>query len=62
MDKMSLWTTGEAAEKWNISRRRVSMFCRDGRIEGAILKGKTWLIPENTEKPQDPRKDRQKDS
>lgn len=23
--------------------------CTEGRIEGAILKGNTWLIPENTE-------------
>jgi len=37
---MDFWTTMEAAEKWNISRRRVSTFCRDGRIAGAILKGK----------------------
>ena len=27
-----------------------------GRIEGAILKGNTWLIPENAEKPDDPRR------
>ena len=44
------------AEKWNISRRRVTTLCAQGRIEGAILKGKTWLIPENAEKPDDPRR------
>ena len=57
---MNFLTTVEAAEKWNISRRRVATFCRDGRIDGAVLKGKTWLIPEDAEKPQDPRKKRQR--
>ena len=44
------------AKKWDISRRRVTTLCAEGRIEGAILKGNTWLIPENTEKPDDPRR------
>lgn len=43
-------------KKWDISRRRVTTLCTEGRIEGAILKGNTWLIPENTEKPDDPRR------
>ena len=42
--------------KWDISRRRVTTLCAEGRIEGAILKGNTWLIPENAEKPDDPRR------
>lgn len=58
--KMNFLTTVETAEKWNVSRRRVATYCRDGRIDGAVLKGKTWLIPENAEKPQDPRKIRHK--
>lgn len=53
---MELLTTSEMAEKWNISRRRVTILCAQGRIEGAILKGNTWLIPENAEKPDDPRR------
>ncbi|MBU5475403.1 helix-turn-helix domain-containing protein [Eubacterium sp. MSJ-21] len=52
---MELLTTSEMAKKWDISRRRVTTLCAEGRIEGAILKGNTWLIPENTEKPDDPR-------
>lgn len=43
-------------KKWDISRRRVTTLCAEGRIEGAILKGNTWLIPENAEKPDDPRR------
>lgn len=42
-------------KKWDISRR-VTTLCAEGRIEGAILKGNTWLIPENAEKPDDPRR------
>ncbi len=52
---MNFLTTTEMAERWNISRRRITTLCRDGRIEGAVLKGRTWLIPENTKKPDDPR-------
>ena len=37
---MELLTTPEVAEKWGISRRRVSLLCAEGRIEGAILKRK----------------------
>ena len=53
---MELLTTSEMAKKWDISRRRVTTLCAQGRIEGAILKGNTWLIPENAEKPDDPRR------
>ena len=53
---MELLTTSEMAKKWDISRRRVTTLCAEGRIEGAILKGNTWLIQENTEKPYDPRR------
>ena len=53
---MEFLTTTEMAEKWNLSRRRVTTLCRDGRIEGAILRGNTWLIPDDTKKPEDPRR------
>ncbi len=53
---MDYLTTTEMAEKWNVSRRRIATYCKEGRIEGAFLKGKTWLIPEYAEKPKDPRK------
>lgn len=52
---MEFLTTTEIAAKWNISRRRVATLCKEGRIEGAILKGKTWLVPDNAIKPDDPR-------
>ena len=31
---MDLLTTSEMAEKWNISRRRVTTLCQEGRIKG----------------------------
>ena len=47
---MKYLTSGEIAVKWNISERSVRNYCNNGRVEGAILQGKTWLIPENAEK------------
>ena len=55
---MTYVTTAELAQKWRISQRRVAIYCKEGRFEGAILKGRTWLIPGDVEKPQDPRKTR----
>lgn len=45
----------EAAEKWNISQRRVSVLCSEKRIDGAMMVGKMWIIPGNAEKPIDKR-------
>lgn len=42
----------DAAELWKISERRVRALCEGGRIPGAYLSGKTWIIPDNAEKPQ----------
>lgn len=55
---MEYLTTAEFAEKWGISQRRVGIYCKEGRLEGAMIKGKTWLIPADAEKPVDPRKAR----
>lgn len=45
----------DAARLWNISERRVSALCKNGRIKGAIKSGKSWLIPIDAEKPTDAR-------
>lgn len=45
----------EAAMRWNITERRVSTLCKDGKIAGAQKHGKRWLIPGNTQKPVDQR-------
>ncbi len=57
---MELLTTAEIAEKWGISRRRVTVLCEEGRIKGASQKGKIWLIPQKAKKPEDGRKVRTK--
>lgn len=53
---MEYLTTKELSEKWKISQRRIQIYCKENRIQGAVLKGSVWLIPENAKKPQDPRK------
>lgn len=45
----------EAAERWNLSRRRVVTLCNNERIEGAQKAGSYWIIPENAVKPKDAR-------
>lgn len=45
----------EAAEKWNISQRRVSILCSENRIPDAAMLGNMWLIPRDAEKPVDAR-------
>lgn len=53
---MEYITVQEAAEKWNISDRRVQKYCAEGRVNGASKSGKSWKIPADAIKPQDPRK------
>ncbi len=49
-------TAREAAEKWNISQRRVSILCAENRIPNAAMLGNMWIIPRHAEKPDDARK------
>jgi len=49
-------TAREAAEKWNISQRRVSILCAENRIPDVAMLGKMWIIPRNAEKPIDARR------
>ena len=57
---MEYLTTVELSEKWKISPRRIGVLCSEGRIDGAIKKGKTWLIPADSMKPLDARKKNEK--
>ncbi len=52
---MNYIKASQAAEKWGISPRRVRMLCAEGKIEGAIQKGKLYMIPEDAQKPADGR-------
>ena len=46
----------DAAEKWNISQRRVSVLCAENRIPNVAILGNMWIIPIDAEKPTDARK------
>lgn len=48
-------TVKEAGKKWKISGRMVTVYCKNGKIEGAVKKGNLWLIPIDAEKPLDGR-------
>ena len=45
----------EAAKRWNITERRVSTLCKNGKIDGAEKQGKRWMIPKDAQKPADQR-------
>lgn len=35
----------EAAQKWEISERRVQKLCEENRIDGTQKFGRSWMIP-----------------
>ena len=43
------------SDKWNISKRRIQIFCKEGRIEGAKMIGNMWVIPVDAKRPNDAR-------
>lgn len=51
MSKVNYISVEEASQKWQISERSVRNYCAQGRVEGALLEGKTWKIPSTAEKP-----------
>ncbi|MDO4501474.1 MAG: Fic family protein [Erysipelotrichaceae bacterium] len=48
---MTYKTVSEIAKSWKISERSVRDYCAKGKIDGAILEGKTWKIPFDAKKP-----------
>ncbi len=56
MGNIEYITAREAAEKWNISLRRVQKLCEQGRISDTKKLGRAWMIPVDIEKPQDLRR------
>ena len=48
---MKYLSISEAAIKMGLSERSIRNYCAQGRIPGAILKGKSWLIPFDANKP-----------
>lgn len=52
---MEYMTAKEAAQKWDITVRRVQVLCAQGRIQGATRLGNVWAIPKDAKKPDDAR-------
>ena len=48
---MKYLTSIEISKIWGVSERSVRNYCASGRVVGAYLKGKTWMIPEEATKP-----------
>ena len=48
---MKYLSVAEFAAKWGLTDRSVRKYCADGKIAGAFLTGKTWNIPEDSQKP-----------
>ena len=52
---MDYMTISEASTKWNLSARRISTLCKEGRIPGVERTGYGWLLPKDAVKPADAR-------
>lgn len=52
MDYLSIQ---DVSNKWNISKRRIQVLCREGRINGAKMIGNMWVVPKEAERPTDAR-------
>lgn len=49
-------TVKEAAEKWGLGTRIVTLYCAENRIDGVVKRGNLWLIPEHAQRPADKRR------
>ena len=54
--RLEYLTSADCAKKWNVSQRRVAIYCKEGRVPGAELIGNRWFLPIDAKKPGDPRK------
>lgn len=52
---MEYWKIKEIAELWGLSERSVQALCADGKIEGAVRFGRSWMIPKTAKRPIDKR-------
>ncbi|MBK6087641.1 AAA family ATPase [Ruminococcus difficilis] len=50
-----MMTVKQASEEWGIFDSRITKLCREGKIPGAVKKGKSWEIPKGTPRPEDHR-------
>lgn len=53
---MGMISAKDAADAWGLTKRRVLVLCKEGRIPGAqMINNSMWLIPDDAEKPEDGR-------
>lgn len=52
-------TVKEAAEKWGLGTRIITLYCAENKIEGVVKRGNLWLIPEHARRPADKRRRKQ---
>lgn len=53
---MGMISAKDAADAWGLTKRRVLVLCKEGRIPGAqLINNSMWLIPDDAEKPEDGR-------
>ena len=48
---MKYISVAEAAKRWQVSERTVRNYCAAGKIADAFLTGKTWNLPESSQRP-----------
>lgn len=52
---MEMIRVRDAAQRWNLTERSVTNFCKAGKISGARKQGRSWLIPADAVRPEDNR-------
>ena len=52
---MEYCSVSEISERWGVSVRQVQRLLAEGRISGAQKYGRSWMIPDDAQKPSDPR-------
>lgn len=53
---MKFMSVREVALLWDVSERRIQKLCADNRIPGILRFGRSWMIPNDANKPEDLRK------
>jgi|GEM_PF-3262018 len=48
---MNYINTKEAAKKWGMTERSVRSLCQNGRVPNVKRSGRSWLIPDNADRP-----------
>lgn len=44
-------TVKNAATKWGVTDRQVQVWCKTGKIAGATMLSRIWIIPDDAKRP-----------